>query len=105
MAFSSACTPAMLRLILRLILIVLLLGDHALWQPGCSSARAVTRASSSVGLALLVIGQRLIQRRLRLLQIGLGLANLLHPAPALRFRPAAGRPVTRSPMSTMRRWM
>ena len=38
---------------------------------------AVTRASSRLDFALLLIGQRLIERRLRLLQVGLGLANLL----------------------------
>ena len=65
-----------LRLILGLILVVILLRNHAL---GDQAGPALRRDAGQlqVGFALLIVRERLLQRRLRLLHVGLGLANLL----------------------------
>ena len=65
-----------MRLILGLILIVLLPRNYALGDQAGPALRGHA-GQFRVGFALLVIGQRLVHRRPRLLQIGLRLTNLL----------------------------
>ena len=65
-----------LRLILRLVLIVILLRNHARRDQTSPALRGDAR-QLQIGFALLLIREGLIQRRLRLGHIGFGLENLL----------------------------
>ena len=76
MAFSSDLHAGDLRLVLGLVLVVILLRDDARGNQAGPALRG-DAGQLEIGFALLFVGERLIERRLRLLQIGFGLDHLL----------------------------